>query len=344
MYVRESYRLCVSVSTGSTLKRMYGVWTKHLANYAQRLSTGLKDRDLRHACLTVNSADYWTERLKELEEEVKQSIDEVYRGEVDSEAASEPFSALVSKGIRAVVRGMLADCEPAFGDMLKTDWAKVQAVGDESPYVVAIRQVLKSDRAMPLVAAVLSPLYLRLFCDRLAVAFAQRFCSQIYRLKRISELGAQQLLLDIQHLRSTLLELPHIGRVERLKGSQLVGYQSVVSGEIRKVESVLKVLFSPAHSGEIAQQYAEQCPHPSVPDFVKLMELKGLSKSEIQQLSDVLAQNPSVSKVEHVQPKAEDAIEAVVPSSKKGADQVLDRFRNVVNFRPGRNPFTTRDT
>jgi hypothetical protein len=60
-------------------------------------------------------------------------------------------------------------------------------------------------------ASFLSSSYIRLFCNKFVVYFVRRFLQQFYKCRRISEPGCQQLLLDLQHLRKRLHDLPNEG-------------------------------------------------------------------------------------------------------------------------------------
>lgn len=64
---------------------------------------------------------------------------------------------------------------------------------------------------MAVVVLHLSAGYLRLFCTKFTVYFLRRFVAQLYKCRRISEPGCQQLFIDVQHLRQKLQDLPNEG-------------------------------------------------------------------------------------------------------------------------------------
>jgi hypothetical protein len=51
----------------------------------------------------------------------------------------------------------------------------------------------------------------RYLVDKLGSSFAPRFAEALFRCRRISEAGSQQLLLDTQGIRGLLLEFPASG-------------------------------------------------------------------------------------------------------------------------------------
>ena len=69
---------------------------------------------------------------------------------------------------------------------------------------------------------------------------------------------------------------------------------------MKKSENVLKIVMSPATDKSLVNDYVDLVPHPSVPDFVKLMDLKGMKKSDVGPLIEQLGQNKKVSKTEYV--------------------------------------------
>jgi len=73
-------------------------------------------------------------------------------------------------------------------------------------------------------------------------AFVTRFISEIYKCKKISEQGAQQLLLDTSLIKTSLLEAPVVAS----KGRQMpTAYSNYVLREMGRAETMLKVLSSP---------------------------------------------------------------------------------------------------
>lgn len=109
-----------------------------------------------------------------------------------------------------------------------------------SAYVSDITDSL-SKRFEP-VARYLSKIHFRAFCDKFVQAFVERFIEEIYKCGKISEQGAQQLLLDTSLLKTTLLEAPVIAG----KGQQMpTAYSNYVLREMGRAETKLKVLSSP---------------------------------------------------------------------------------------------------
>jgi len=129
----------------------------------------------------------------------------------------------------------------AFSKMKGNKWATFfQDVGHHSAYVSDIAESLP--KHFEPIAQYLSKIHFRAFCDKFVQAFVERFIQEIYKCGKISEQGAQQLLLDTAFLKATLLEAPVIAG----KGQQMpTAYSNYVLREMGRAETKLKVLTSP---------------------------------------------------------------------------------------------------
>merc|ERR1712151_28752 len=115
-----------------------------------------------------------------------------------------------------------------------------QEVGDRSAYTCDISE--KLSKQFGPVASHLSKIHYRFFCDKFVQAFVARFITEIYKCGKISEQGAQQLLLDTALIKTTLLETPVIAG----NGRQMqTAYSNYVLREMGRAETMLKVLSSP---------------------------------------------------------------------------------------------------
>ena len=84
--------------------------------------------------------------------------------------------------------------EDSFKLLRKSNWDKIESVGDESPYVLRIKQALTS--CVPTYRDILSASLFRQFCTRFASMFLDAYMKVILNLRKISVVGAEQLLLD----------------------------------------------------------------------------------------------------------------------------------------------------
>merc|ERR1712113_108257 len=91
--------------------------------------------------------------------------------------------------------------------MTRTNWGNyAQEAGDHSVYVGELSEQLAKYFAP--VATNLSKIHYRSFCGKFVQNFVKRFTDEIYKCRKISEEGAQQLLKDTKLIKTTLLEVP----------------------------------------------------------------------------------------------------------------------------------------
>ena len=94
--------------------------------------------------------------------------------------------------------------------MSKQPWGSLsEPLGDQSSYVSAIQATLGADTSA-VVKCLVDYSHYSFFCDVFAGLLCPQIPTYIFKCKKISEAGAQSLLLDISTLRSTLLQLQNV--------------------------------------------------------------------------------------------------------------------------------------
>lgn len=158
--------------------------------------------------------------------------------------------------------------------MTRVPWGTLESVGDQSAYVNGINTILTS--SIPVLGSLLSPIYFQFFLDKLASSLGPRFYLNIFKCKQITETGAQQMLLDTQAVKTILLEVPSLAK----QRTGAASYTKFVSREMSKAEALLKVILSPVDS--VADTYRALLPEGTPSEFQRILELKGLKKSDQQ--------------------------------------------------------------
>ncbi|KAJ3056157.1 Vacuolar protein sorting-associated protein 53 [Rhizophlyctis rosea] len=264
---------------------LFGKW---LRNYADMLLSKLPsdekkaigNEDIRSICLIINTADYCAATTTQLEEKLVEKIDEEFRPSVNFNLERDGFVNVSGSGIRALVRGIENSIEPAFNTMLKKPWGTVEAVGDQSDYVNTIATTLQFS-----VGAVkqhfASNKYFRTFCDKFSESFLGRYYNNIFKCKPISEVGAEQMLLDTHALKTILLQMANIGAEPGTQPPST--YLKLLNKGVTKVEQLLKVVLRPYEPVEgIVETYLLLFNDYSIANFQKVLELKGLKRAEQQ--------------------------------------------------------------
>ncbi|GAV83547.1 Vps53_N domain-containing protein [Cephalotus follicularis] len=298
LIIKRSLKRCSALTKNQTLFNLFKVFQRILKAYATKLfarlpkggtgivaaATGMdgqiktSDRDERVICYIVNSAEYCHKTSGELAESVSKIIDPQLVDGVDMSEVQDEFSAVITKALVTLVHGLETKFDAEMAAMTRVPWGTLESVGDQSEYVNGINMILTT--SIPVLGSLLSPIYFQFFLDKLASSLGPRFYINIFKCKQISETGAQQMLLDTQAVKTILLEIPSLGR----QTSGAAGYSKFVSREMSKAEALLKVILSPVDS--VADTYRALLPEGTLMEFQRILELKGLKKTDQQSILD----------------------------------------------------------
>lgn len=109
----------------------------------------------------------------------------------------------------------------------------------------------------PAIRNLLSRVYFRNFCDRMAMTLLPRFLDCVARCKRVNEMSAQQMLLDLHSLKTMFLQLPTVqqNETDEMKyvipptlgrgGGVTHRYTKFVNKAVDKADMMLKLLGTP---------------------------------------------------------------------------------------------------
>ena len=304
-------------------------------------------------CHVIDTCEYCADTVEALEDLIRDKINDEYKEKIDMAGEQEVFHDVTAKGLRVLVSGLEQRTDPAFRAMVSTNWGSLDAVGEESSYVLTM-----NDSIQPFVAAVRGVLpntYFRNFCDKFATAFTSTFYNSIVRLKRISESGTQQLLLDVYNLKTLLLKLPVIEKEKKSGsggpspgnlGSPAVGstippamYTKMVTKQFNRIEILLKLVGTPPEL--LIDVFKAQWEGGSALNLQTVMNLKGMKRSEQASMLEKFGMDPvlamkgatvgttSTSMTDHVQTlqdKTSD-VAAKVNSDLSQMRQKVDDFR-----------------
>lgn len=212
------YRLtlgqCAKLSTGSRLAELSATFAKYLDQYGQQVlyyflseRSGAQGPSVEEAILILNTADYCYVTCNQLEEKIKGRIDEEFKEKVDLQSQADAFMGIASATVRVLVRKVELACEPTWREMRNTPWSKLESVGDQSSYVAELLRHVKETSA-EILKSLHKQQYARAFCDNLVDLMANAYIVNIIQSKPISEVGAEQMLLDSYVLKKGFTELP----------------------------------------------------------------------------------------------------------------------------------------
>lgn len=236
-------------------------------------------------CSALCTAEYCLETTKQLEEKLKEKTDASLASKIDLSPELDMFQSVIGHCIQLLVQDLEGIIEPALTAMTKFSWQTVEAVGDQSNYVTSISAHLKQN--LPVIRDNLasSRKYFTQFCIKFASVFIQKFINCLFRCKPVSTVGAEQLLLDTHSLKTVLQDLPMLGSQVQRKAP--ASYTKLVVKGMTKAEMILKVVMSPHDPYQgFVDNYMKLLPESDLAEFQKVLEMKGLKRSEQNALTE----------------------------------------------------------
>jgi hypothetical protein len=248
-------------------------------------------------CHIISTCQYCADTVEALEDLIRDTIESKYKDKIEMTDDQDAFHGITAQSIRVLVSGLMNRNDPAMKELSNVHWATWESVGEESDYVRKVHEQVE-----PFVRAVKGKIptsYFRSFCDKFAAAFTTTFYDVTIRLKRISEPGTQQLLLDLYNLKTLFLKLPVLEDELGSSGRKLATgastiapamYTKLVQKQFGKIETLLKLVGTP--NDLLIENFKVQWVGGSALDFQVVMSLKGLKRPEQAQLLEKFGLDP----------------------------------------------------
>lgn len=162
----------------------------------------VKDRSLVY--YIINTAEYCQMNIEDMESQVKNVIEEQYKSMIDFTNEQGKFFKVLKSALDILVIHVMNNVDVALSRMLRIQWSTFDHIGDQSDYVALVMKQFVE--LLPGIAENLPKNHYKYICDHLIITFAQSFMSTMARCKRISHMGAQQLLLDVSSIAKECLK------------------------------------------------------------------------------------------------------------------------------------------
>ncbi|ANB13876.1 Vps53p [Sugiyamaella lignohabitans] len=295
------------------LSNLFGKW---LTVYcSQILRSYIPDRlvttdDIKTICLVITTADYCFNTTNQLEQKLVDQLDPEFKVGVDLEREKGMFLEVINLCIRNLVRKVEAGCEFAWREMANTNWSKVETVGDQSSYVADLTSNIERD-TLAILECMKKETHARMLCDKIVEAVTGDFLQSVVRCRPISEVSAEQMLLDLYVLKGCFLKLPTLAQKQHDHGSMDINgtdksstgihnndsgttnglttgsetstvssaYTRHVTKSLSRVETILKVILTQVNPAEgLVQNYFYLVGDKSQQNFAKILELKGITR------------------------------------------------------------------
>ncbi|GAB7364457.1 hypothetical protein MBLNU230_g4997t1 [Neophaeotheca triangularis] len=289
-HYRITLAQCAKLSTGGRLLELTTTFAKYLDAYSQQVlfhffgeKSGSQGPSVEDTVIILNTADYCYQTTNQLEEKIRLRIDEELREKVDFQSQADSFMGIASAAVRALVHKAELDCEPAWREMRSIPWAKLESVGDASPYIYTLDSRIK-ERSKEILQYLSSnkPQYARAYCDNLLDSLVNNYITCIVAARPISETGAEQMLLDSYSLKKNLTTLPTL-TAEAGTPPNAAFTKRINASTATKLDPILKTLQVRASPPEgLVQAYLIHIRDKSEPNFRKLLDIKGLTRRQDQ--------------------------------------------------------------
>lgn len=219
-FYRLALAQCAKLSTGAQLLDLSKTFGKYLEQYNQGVlfyflgeKSGPQGPSLEDITMILNTADYCYATCNQLEEKIKVRIDEDQRDKVDLQNSADAFMAIAGLAVRAMVKKVEFEIEPLWREMRNMPWGRLESVGDSSTYVSEMLRVVR-EKAAEILKYLHKPQYARTFCDILVEEISTLYNQNVVQCRPISEVGAEQMLLDSYVLKKGFSDLPVINQEE----------------------------------------------------------------------------------------------------------------------------------
>ncbi|KAI4862578.1 Vps53-like protein [Hypoxylon rubiginosum] len=284
---------CAKLSTSERLLDLAKILAKYLDEYAQQVLLAILQRpaqagaSLEDVILVLNTADFWHANTEQLEENIKKRIDSELVPKVDLSSQADAFLGVASAAVIALVNKVEVDCDGAWREMKNTNWSKMESVGDQSSYVGELVTHVNT-KAQEVLSVVVKHQYARAFGDKLVEHLANAYVLNIVQCRPISEVGAEQMLLDKYVLTKALENLlSHHNPSSSSSSSQQQphvppsSFAKRVNATMTRIDPLLKTLqVRPSPPEGLVQAYLIHVGDRSDTNFRKILELKGIRKQD----------------------------------------------------------------
>lgn len=243
-------------------------------------------------CKILTTAEYCLETVQQLEEKLKEKIDQSYVENIDLSDEKDVFHRVISHCIQLLVQDIENLCDSSLVVMTKMQWQSISNVGDQSPYVNSIISHFK--QTIPVIRDNLatSRKYYTQFCHKFISSFIPKFINNLYKCRPTNSegvgniMGCEQLLLDTHSLKTVLLELPTIESQVNRKAP--ASYSKTVIKGMTKAEMIIKIVMTNINPYALfIEQYLKLLPENTLAEFHKICEMKGIKRADQAQLIDV---------------------------------------------------------
>lgn len=281
---------CCTLSTGQPLYDLSKLFTKWGLEYSNKIlkttlpppGTVINDEGIVYVTLVLNTADYCSTTIQQLEDKLIGLLEEPFKEKIDFEAVKDSFLRLINQSINLLIHKISTEAEFSWREFSNSDWDALQQVNDQSRFIVSLKNIL-NENFTKILPKFSRDIYTRNLCDKVVSLVISQFTYNMTKIKPIKIVVAEQLLLDLSLLKETFMRLPILTN----QGTISSQHSKHVDKTVNKLETLLKLLLTPDIPQDgLVENYFYLIGDKSVENFRKVLILKGLTADQIVKYTD----------------------------------------------------------
>lgn len=305
IYYRQALAQMVKMSTGAPLLRLSRVFARWLSVYSSSIlsnylpgSISQEEEDVAAVGLVLHTADYCMSTTDQLEQTIFEQLDESLQDNLSFDESRDALFAIVNRCVDLFVNYVEFLAEPSWREMANMNWGRLTSAGDQSIYVSHLCATVKKGVQIAL-KSVSKLSTARLICDRVVESVTIGYLTAAMRTKPVSEVAAEQMLLDLYTLKGTLLELLSLWpQHAEANQEKIESYRHATTKTVGRAESVLQVLHvKPDPIDAFVDNYLVFVGDRSVSNFRKILETKNMRQTSrvMDMFRSKASENPDLS-------------------------------------------------
>ncbi|RYH31878.1 hypothetical protein EON65_01680 [archaeon] len=173
IFIKNAIKQCISLSNGITFQSLSDEFMDVMQEYAEILASRMSSDSM--VCYVVNTAEYCTEVIPQLEQMIQQKIQPSLANKINFQEVVDTYLDVIARHMKLLVNLVLDKMEGGYRTMVNTNWGAFEQVGEESKYLHVFNNVLID--SIPRIRSVLSSSFFQNFCTKLATEILTRWAS-----------------------------------------------------------------------------------------------------------------------------------------------------------------------
>jgi hypothetical protein len=244
----------------------------------------LKQNDFNPICYLINTCDYCITTIGALTSSVQEKIEEKYQNNISYDDIVGKFREIYKKCFDLLSTDLKNSVESQLQTgIVKKNWVLANvAPHDTNAFVIGISKILNDE--FNLIKNILQEEFLCHYLNVVPKIISESLIFYLYKIKKIDEVGAQEIYTNIGELKNIILNLYYVV-VKPVPGqnkendSRYNCLNMILKKEMSRVENRLKTLGSIV--AEFGNAYKNFVEDKSREDFDKLLQLRGIRKNDI---------------------------------------------------------------